>query len=132
MRHLSGKTKMYLLLGLAILISVIHSWHPVTLSPTDSGDRTNFMFVVLFLAYFAKAGHSFGRIGIGVAFVFAATVNLLVGLAYGLTMSAGNLIKLMLWTIALGAVGSTLLIWKKIRIFEENKQTKTNLATPQI
>ncbi|MGI8494757.1 MAG: hypothetical protein ACR2L1_05525, partial [Pyrinomonadaceae bacterium] len=116
MRQLNGKTKMYLLLGLAVLISVIHTYHPVTLSPTDSGDRTNFMFAVLILAWCAGAGYSFGRIGIGVAFVFAAAVNLLIGLAYGFSMNSGNLIEIILWASALGAVGLALLLWKQIRI----------------
>ena len=132
MRHLNGKIKMHLLLGLAVLISVIHTYHPVTLSPTDSGDRTNFMFAVLVLACFARAGYLFGRTAIGAAFVFAAAINLLIGLAYGFSMSSGNLLELVFWTIALGSTGAALLFWKEIRVFEERNQRKTNLAVPQI
>ncbi|MGI8494164.1 MAG: hypothetical protein ACR2L1_02470 [Pyrinomonadaceae bacterium] len=132
MKSLNGKIKTYFLLGAAILIGIIHTYHPVTLSPTDSGDRTNFMFAVLILAWCACAGHSFGRIGIGVAFVFAATVNLLIGLPYGFSMNSGNLLELMFWAIALGSIGLALLLWKEIRIFEEIKLIKTNLAAPQI
>lgn len=132
MKNLNRANKTYLLLAAATLISIIHTYHPVTLSPNDSGDRMNFMFVILFSAYFARAGYSFGRVGIGVAFIFAATINLLIGLGYGLTMNAENFIELTFWILALGVIGSALLLWKEIRVFEENKTFTKNLATPQI
>jgi len=131
MKYLDNKTETHLLLGLAVLISIIHVWHPVTLSPTDSGDRTNFMFVIFFLAWFAKIGYSFGRIAIGVSFVFAASTNLLIGLAYGLSMSSGNFLGIFLSALILGIVGLTFLIRKEIRIFEDER-TATELSNQQI
>ena len=56
MNRIGKKTKTHLVLGLAVLLSIIHTWHPITLSPTNSGDRTMFMFVILFFAFLAKNG----------------------------------------------------------------------------
>jgi hypothetical protein len=115
------KTKTYLLLGLAVLISIIHTWHPVTLSPTNSGDRTMFMFVILLLAVAARSGYSSSRIAIGGSFLFCATINLLIAVFYNLSNGLASFIEILFWGLALGATGLALLIWKDVRYFEENR-----------
>lgn len=114
-----NELRAYIIFGLAILIGIIHVWTPVTLSSTDPGERAVFMTVIVVLASFGRAGYSFGRIGIGLSFLFAATVNLLIALFFGSTINLTNFVELVFWTLLLGFVGAALSFWKEIRIFEE-------------
>ncbi len=125
MKNLDKKIKTYLVLGLAVLISIIHTWYPVTLSPTNSGDRTMFMFIILFFAFLAKNGSSSSRIAIGVSFSFCSAINLLIAIFYNINNGISNFIEILFWGLTLGAIGLTLLIWKDVRYFEETSIPQT-------
>lgn len=123
MKNFNRETKTYLLLGLAVLVSIIHTLHPVTLSPTDSGDRTMFMFVILLLTVFAVRGFSSSRIAISGTFLFFSSVNLLIAVFYNFNNGINNFIEIIFWALILGAIGLTLLLWKDVRVFEEKRLT---------
>jgi hypothetical protein len=118
------KAKTYFLLGAAILVGVIHIFHPVTLSPTNVGGRTGFMSLVLLFAVLAKMGYSFGRIGIAVSFLICSLVNLLIAAAYGASSNLSSFLEIVFWALILGIIGSALLFWKDARVFEKNRLTQ--------
>ncbi|HQU83301.1 MAG TPA: hypothetical protein PKY59_09265 [Pyrinomonadaceae bacterium] len=120
MKMLSKETKTYLLLGSAVLVSIIHTWHPVTLSPANSGDRTMFMFLILMFAVAARSGFSSFRISMGGIFLFCAFINLLIAVFYNISNGIGNFFELIFWTFILGMIGFALLFWNDVRVFEKN------------
>ena len=128
MKSLDKKTKTYLVLGLAVLISIIHTWHPVFFSPTDSGDRSMFMVVILYFAYLAKNGSSTSRIVIGIGFSFLSATNLLIAIFYNTKNGISNFIEILFWGLVLGGIGLALLIWKDVRVFEEKPLTQKTQA----
>ncbi len=129
MNRIGKKTKTYLVLGLAVLISIVHTWHPVTLSSTNSGDRTMVMFFIMFFAYLAKNGSASSRIALGVGFSFFSAINLLIAIFYNTRNGNNNFIEISFWGLVLGGVGLTLLIWKDVRCFEENSVPQTAQST---
>ncbi len=124
MIHQVKEIKAYLLFGLTILIGIIHVWTPVTLSPIDPGERAVFTTVIVVFVLIARAGYSSGRIGIGLSFLFAATVNLLIAVSFGSTTNLLNLLELVFWTFLLGLTGIALMSWKEIRIFENRRSAE--------
>jgi hypothetical protein len=125
MKFLDSRVKTYLVFGLSALIMIIHTFHPVTLSPTHSGDRTMAMFVFLLLLVAARGGSASARNAVGISFVFFASVNFLIGIFYNVQNGFANFVELIFWGFALGVLGLELLVWKDIRFFEEKSVTQT-------
>ena len=119
------KIAAYFLIGLTILIGALHYWQPITISPTDGGERFSASLFIIFLACLIPYGYRFARITIGAIFLFFASINLLIILAYVRDLSANSL-AIGSITFVLGFVGYSLLMWKSVRIFEEERQEREN------
>lgn len=119
MKYFNQKTKTYLVLGLAAVLCVIHTWYPITLSPTNTGDRTMFMFIGLCFIAAARAGMASARIAMGSTFIFCSAINLLIAIFYNVSNGIGNFIGILFWGLTLGLLGLALLTWKEVRFFEE-------------
>ncbi len=120
-QKLGRKTIAYLLIGLTASVGLIHVWHPITISPASSGERSGFATTVLLFSWFMISGYRFARIGVGVTFVFFAFINLLIALAYVRNVSVNSL-EIGFWILTLGILGYSLLCSQSIRVFEENRQ----------
>ena len=123
------KTLAYLLLGISVLISLLHVWYPITISPRDLSQRTGVPVMIAILAAFVVYGYGWARVTIGVLYLFLAIINFLIVLAYVSTLSLNQLAQIIPLTLLLGATGFLLLKWKGIRVFEETraKQKLANL-----
>ena len=115
-----------LLIGLTVLIAAIHTWQPITISPTSSGERFNLTFMMIAFACLIPFGYRFARISLGILFLLFSTVNLLIALAYVRSID-GNSIQIVFTTVILGFVAYSLLLWKGIRVFE-NERTEQPLV----
>ena len=125
-QKLDRKIIAYLLVGLTVLVGVIHTWQPLTISPSDSTVRFKASLVLVFFACLIAFGYRFARISLGFIFLFFTSVNLLIFSAYVREINSEILIGGFL-TILMGALGYSLLFLPSIRIFEENRQ-KQQLA----
>ncbi len=101
-----------------VLIGVIHSRHPLFLSPTDEGDRFYFTITTIISAWFVIQGNRAARIVIGCVFLLLSAINLLIILAYVRDASANSL-EIGFWTSVLGTLGYSLLFSQSIRVFEQ-------------
>lgn len=119
------KSIAYLIITLICIIGLVHAWRPITLSPTESGERVGFTFILLFLAWAFYSGYRYARLTIGFAFAFCSVVNLLILLAYFNKIESNNLLEMVFWTVTLSGISFILLRWKGIRVFEEEKQKQT-------
>ncbi|MDQ6788657.1 MAG: hypothetical protein M3033_17785 [Acidobacteriota bacterium] len=113
------KSIAYLLVGLTVLVSVIHIWQPITITPSGGGERFGASMLLIFFACLIPYGNRSARVGLGWMFLFLTFINLLVFLAYvreinGNTFGGGFI------TIFLGVLGYLLLRSSSLRIFEEN------------
>ena len=117
------KIAAYFLIGLTILIGSFHYWQPITISPTDGGERFGASLFIIILACLIPYGYRFARIAIGAMFLFFASINLLILLAYVRDLSLNSL-GICCLTLVLGFVGGSLLNWKSVRIFEEEREER--------
>ncbi len=120
-REINNKTAAYLLIGLSVLVGVVHTLHPVTLSPPDAGERWHVALITAFFAWLITKGNRSARIGVGVGFLLFAAINLLIVLAYVRDFSRNSL-EICFWTAVLGTLGYLFLFSPGIRYFEEKSQ----------
>ena len=111
----------YLLLGASVLISLIHIWQPLTISPPNLQDRTGLPVVIAIFAALTAYGYRWARVGIGLGFTLLALVNLLILIAYLPTLSVDQLTEIIFVSMLLGATGIVFLKWKGIRVFEAER-----------
>ena len=115
------KITAYFLIGLTILIGVFSYWQPLTISPPSGSQRYSASLSIIILACLIAFGYRYARITIGAIFLIFASINLLIILAYVRDFSANSL-AIGSITFVLGFVGYSLLMWKSVRIFEEERQ----------
>jgi hypothetical protein len=116
------KTLAFLLLGLAVLISIIHVWYPIIISPPNISERTGVPVMMTIFAVLAAYGYRWARIGIGFGYVLFAVINLLIAITYFSTISYSQLAQLVIPSLVLGATGILFFTWKGIRVFEEERE----------
>lgn len=123
-RNTNQKIAAYSLIALTVLIGAFHSWEGVTISDPDRRFQSS-LFIIGF-AFLIVFGYRFARITIGTLFLFFASINSLIILAYIRDFSFNSLGILSL-TAILAIVGYSMLFWKGVRVFEEERE-KLQLA----
>jgi hypothetical protein len=111
------------LIGLTILIGAFNYWQPITISSPDSSERFNSSLLIIGCAFLTLYGYRFARVTIGAMFLFFASINFLIILAYVRDLSANSL-AIGSITFVLGFVGYSMLMWKSARIFEEEREVR--------
>ncbi len=118
------KIAAYSLVALTVLIGVFNYWEGITISDPDNRFQSS-LFIIGF-ACLIVYGYRFARITIGAMFVIFAAINSLIILSYVRDFSLNSLLIISI-TAALALVGFSMLMWKGIRIFEQERDAK-NLA----
>lgn len=112
------KTVAYSLVALTVLIGVFNYWQGISIHDPDS--QFKFSLFIIGFACLIPYGYRFARITIGALFLFFASINSLIILAYVRDFSFNSLAMVSV-TTALEVVGGSMLFWKGIRVFEEER-----------
>ncbi len=115
------KTVAYSLVALTVLIGVFNYWQGISIHDPDS--RFTFSLFIIGFACLIAFGYRFARITIGALFLFFASINSLIILAYVRDFSLNSLLIVSI-TTALTIVGYSMLFWKGIRVFEEERESR--------
>ncbi len=123
-RNTNQKIAAYSLIALTVLVGVFNYWQGISIHDPDS--RFKFSLFIIGYAFLIAFGYRFARITIGALFLFFASINSLIILAYVRDFSFNSLGILSL-TAVLAIVGYSMLFWKGVRVFEEERE-KLQLA----
>jgi hypothetical protein len=115
------KIAAYSLVALTVLIGVFNYWQGISIHDPDS--RFIFSLFIIGYACLIAFGYRFARITIGAIFLFFAAINSLAILAYVRDFSLNSLLIVSI-TTALAIVGYSMLFWKGIRVFEEERESR--------
>jgi len=117
-QKINQKVIAYALVALTVLIGVFNYWQGITIHDPDSRFKTS-LFIIVF-AGLIPYGYRFARLTIGALFLIFASINSLIILAYVRDFSFNSLLIVSI-TTALAIVGCSMLMWKGIRVFEEER-----------
>ena len=112
------KIAAYLLVAFAVLIGAFHYWEGITISAPDN--KFHSALLIIGFACLIPYGYRFARLTIGAIFLIFASINSLLILAYVRDFSFNSL-EIVSITAALAFVGCSMLVWKGIRVFEQER-----------
>lgn len=115
------KIAAYSLVALTVLIGIFNYWQGISIHDPDS--RFNFSLFIIGFACLIVYGYRFARITIGAIFLFFAAINWLIILSYVRDFSLNSLLIISI-TTALTIVGYSMLFWKGVRVFEEERESR--------
>ncbi len=118
-QNTNQKSIAYSLVALTALIGVIHYFVGITINARDT--RMESSLVIIGFACLIPYGYRFARISIGALFLLFASINSLIILSYVRDFSFNSL-GIFFLTIVLAIVGYSMLFWKGVRVFEEERE----------
>lgn len=118
------KIAAYLLVALTVLIGIFNYWQGITIHDPDRRFQSS-LFIIGF-ACLILYGYRFARITVGAVFLFFAAINALIIVAYVRDFSLNSLLIVSI-TTALTIVGGSMLMWKGVRVFEEERGARLSV-----
>ncbi len=115
------KIAAYSLVALTVLVGAFHYWEGITINAPST--RFESSLIIIGFACLVLYGYRFARITIGALFLFFASINSLIILAYVRDFSFNSL-EILSITAVLAIVGYSMLFWKGIRVFEEMRENR--------